>query len=168
MNPPASHKPATAGVGPTTRAIVLLGGCVLAVGGLIWLTAQIAGLIFGGGWPAAPPQPHARHPRDPRANLDNPAQAWPRRSRGQLPGPMAFYSTLLGLVGVEQVLGEGLASWSRCSLTSSSLPIARRGNVRVAASTWLEATRLAIGGAASVEASVRVSHRAGTQLTFDA
>jgi len=105
VNPSPPHKPATTGLDPTTRVVVLLGGCILAAAGLIWLSGQIAGLLFGGGWPATPPSGMLGILVDLRGNLDDPALAWPRRSRSLVPGPLAFYGTLVGLLS----MGFGVA-----------------------------------------------------------
>lgn len=114
MNESSPHKPVTVGLDPTTRVVVLLGGCVLAAAGILWLSGQVAGVIFGGGWAPTPPSRMLGILVDLRGNLDDPALAWPRSSRALLPGPVAFYSTLFAVLSV----GFGVAwlvagVWSR-------------------------------------------------------
>ncbi len=78
-------------------ALWLLGG-LIAVGGLLWLTGQLSGRIFGGSWPQIRVSeigpvlaqfPH--HVRDP-------ADAWPVAARRLIPGPVAFYGTFAAVI----------------------------------------------------------------------
>jgi hypothetical protein len=83
---------------------------VLVVGGLVWLTGQVAGLLASGTWPnvslAELPGilAHLRdHPGDPAA-------AWPANVRDGLPGPLGMYATLAGILATPLALGV-LAWW---------------------------------------------------------
>jgi hypothetical protein len=83
---------------------------VLVVGGLVWLTGQLAGLLASGSWPEVPlselPRILARlgeHPGDPAA-------AWPAGVRNQLPGPLGMYAILAGILATPLALGA-LAWW---------------------------------------------------------
>ena len=85
-------------------------GTVLVVGGLVWLTGQLAGLLASGVWLEVSvselPGILARlrdHPGDPAA-------AWPADIRGLLPGPLAIYATLAGILATPLALGV-LAWW---------------------------------------------------------
>jgi type IV secretion system protein VirD4 len=70
---------------------------LVLVGGLVWLTGQLAGVLFGGGWPdvstSAFGETLARLP----SHLDDPRAAWPRGARTQLPGIAGF----IGAVAIE-------------------------------------------------------------------
>jgi hypothetical protein len=83
---------------------------VVVVGGLVWLVGQLAGLLASGTWPDVPLAElpvilaHLReHPGDPAA-------AWPAGVRDQLPGPLAMYATLAGILLTPLALGA-LAWW---------------------------------------------------------
>jgi len=87
-----------------TLALRLLGGLV-AVGVLLWLAGELAGRVFGGAWPPV----HASEMgsvvlRFPH-HLGDPAAAWPAHTRELIPGPAAFYATLIALL--LPVLGTG-------------------------------------------------------------
>jgi hypothetical protein len=85
-------------------------GTVLVVGGLVWLTGQLAGLLASGSWPHVPLAElpgilaHLReHPGDPAA-------AWPASVRNLLPGPLGMYASLAGILATPIALGV-LAWW---------------------------------------------------------
>ena len=85
-------------------------GTVVVIGGLVWLTGQVAGLLASGTWPDVPlselPGILARlreHPADPAA-------AWPAGVRDRLSGPLGMYATLLGILATPVALGA-LAWW---------------------------------------------------------
>jgi hypothetical protein len=78
---------------------------VVAVGGLVWLVGQVAGLLASGQLPEVPlgelPGILARlrdHPGDPAA-------AWPANARDGLPGPLGMYATLAGILATPLALG---------------------------------------------------------------
>jgi hypothetical protein len=92
------------------QLLLLAIGMVLVVGGLVWLTGQVAGLLTTGAWPDVPvselPGILARlreHPGDPAA-------AWPAGLRDQLPGPLGMYATLAGILAAPAALAV-LAWW---------------------------------------------------------
>ncbi len=71
----------------------------------VWLWGQLAGGLFGRGWPPVGlGQTLGVLARLP-ARLDAPAQAWPARARAWLPGPLEFYGTLAMVVAVSASLG---------------------------------------------------------------
>jgi hypothetical protein len=91
------------------QLLLLAIGTVLVVGGLVWLTGQVAGLLTTGAWPDVPvselPGILARlrdHPGDPAA-------AWPAGVCGLLPGPLGMYATLAGILATPVALG--LLAW---------------------------------------------------------
>jgi hypothetical protein len=85
-------------------------GVVLVVGGLVWLTGQVAGLLASGSWP------HVSLAELPgilvrlREHAGDPAAAWPAGVRGRLPGPLGMYATLAGVLLTPVALGA-LAWW---------------------------------------------------------
>jgi hypothetical protein len=85
-------------------------GVVVVVGGLVWLTGQLASLLASGSWPEVPlselPSILARL----REHLGDPAAAWPAAVDGQLPGPLGMYATLAGILATPLALGV-LAWW---------------------------------------------------------
>jgi hypothetical protein len=85
-------------------------GTVVVVGGLAWLTGQLAGLLASGRLPEVPlselPGILVRlrnHPGDPAA-------AWPASIHELLPGPLGMYATLAGILATPLALGA-LAWW---------------------------------------------------------
>lgn len=76
-------------------------GAVAVIGvvaGLLWAAGELAGLLTQGHWPDVPlrtaPGVVVRLP----AHLDEPAAAWPPAARGQLSGPITFYSVLVSML----------------------------------------------------------------------
>jgi len=90
--------------------LVVAIGTVLVVGGLVWLTGQVAGLLAAGSWPEVPltelPGILAHLPQ----HLGDPAAAWPANVRDGLPGPLGMYATLAGILATPLALGA-LAWW---------------------------------------------------------
>jgi type IV secretion system protein VirD4 len=76
----------------------------------VWLWGAIAGAVFGGGWRAERisasqiPEVMVRLP----GRLSDPAAAWPRAVRGELPGAAGFYAALGLLVGLVTALAAAL------------------------------------------------------------
>ena len=69
-------------------------GAALALCGLVWLWAGLAGALFGRGWPGGDLwQALGVLTRLP-SHLADPARAWPWRVRSRLPGPAGFYASL--------------------------------------------------------------------------
>ena len=67
----------------------------LVVAGLVWLTGQVAGLLFAGTWLPVPPQDLPGILRRLPKHLGDPAQAWPATVRQLLPGPVGMYTAFL-------------------------------------------------------------------------
>jgi type IV secretion system protein VirD4 len=80
-----------------TVALRLLAG-LAAAGVLLGLTGQLSGRLFGGTWPPVEPSDVAAIVLSYPHHLGDPAQAWPARARGLVPGPVAFYATLAALL----------------------------------------------------------------------
>jgi type IV secretory pathway TraG/TraD family ATPase VirD4 len=74
-------------------------GLAAAVAISVWAWGALAGLLFGSGWrPVGAGQVLGILGRLP-SRLGNPAAAWPTTVRRDLPGPVAFYGTLMVLAG---------------------------------------------------------------------
>jgi type IV secretion system protein VirD4 len=89
---------------------MLLAGAAacLGVAAFVWLWGQLAGVLFGAGWPhVTPGQVLAILARLP-ARLATPRAAWPLAARANLPGPAGFYVLLAPLLGI--VAGTVLAA----------------------------------------------------------
>jgi len=67
---------------------------LVLIGGGVWLTGQLAGVLFGGGWPdvstSAFGETLARLP----SHLADPRAAWPREARADLPGLAGFIAAV--------------------------------------------------------------------------
>jgi hypothetical protein len=63
-------------------------GTVLVVGGLVWLTGQLAGLLASGSWPHVPLSELPGILVRLRDHAGDPAAAWPASVRNLLPGPL--------------------------------------------------------------------------------
>ena len=83
---------------------------VAVVGGLVWLTGQLAGLITSGSWPEVPISELPGILLRLREHPGDPAAAWPANARVGLPGPLGMYATLLGILATPLALGA-LAWW---------------------------------------------------------
>jgi type IV secretion system protein VirD4 len=70
-------------------------GFVVALAVELWLVGELSGRLFGGAWPSARlgdmPQVLGRF----RYHAGDPAKAWPLTDSRLIPGPAAFYATLL-------------------------------------------------------------------------
>ncbi len=95
-------------------AVLVVIGCALAAGSLLWLWGGLAGALFGGGWPHVNagqlPDVLIRLP----TRLGDPAAAWPALARSRLPGPFGFYAALA-------LLGAGALGFSIAVGRSGSL-----------------------------------------------
>jgi len=85
-------------------------GTVVVVGGLVWLTGQLAGLLASGTWPHVPVAELPGILARLREHAGDPAAAWPASVRGRLPGPLGMYATLAGILLTPLALGA-LAWW---------------------------------------------------------
>ena len=83
---------------------------IVVVGGLVWLTGQLAGLLAGGSWPHVPPTELPGILLRLRQHPGDPAAAWPASVRAGLPGPLGMYATLAGILLTPLALGA-LAWW---------------------------------------------------------
>jgi len=84
-------------------------GTVLVVGGLVWLTGQLAGLLASGTWPQVPLSELPGILVRLREHAGDPAAAWPAGDRDALPGPLGMYATLVGILATPLALG--LLAW---------------------------------------------------------
>jgi hypothetical protein len=85
-------------------------GTVVVIGGLVWLTGQLAGLLASGTWPDVPLAQLPGILASLRDHAGDPAAAWPAGVRGRLPGPLGMYATLAGILVTPLALGM-LAWW---------------------------------------------------------
>jgi type IV secretion system protein VirD4 len=85
--------------GLSDQVVLVVFGAVVAICVGVWMWSGLAGAVFGRGWPSTGaselPGVLIRLPE----HLADPAAAWPMRARLWLPGPIAFYGTLLMLIG---------------------------------------------------------------------
>jgi type IV secretion system protein VirD4 len=100
----AAHRPSGSPIAGGDRAhplesaaLWILAGA-LAAAMLLWLAGELAARLFEGSWPGT-------HVSDMpgvlvrfRAHLNDPAAAWPFAERNAIPGPAAFYATLVALL----------------------------------------------------------------------
>jgi hypothetical protein len=85
-------------------------GVVVVVGGLVWLTGQLAGLLASGSWPEVPLTDLPGILAHLRDHAGDPAAAWPANVRDHLPGPLGMYATLAAILATPLVLG--VLAWS--------------------------------------------------------
>jgi hypothetical protein len=83
---------------------------VVVVGGLVWLVVQVAGLLTSGSWSEVTLAELPGIPVRLRDHAGHPAAAWPADVRERLPGPLAMYATLAGVLATPLALW-GLAWW---------------------------------------------------------
>ncbi len=92
--PRSQPQPPPTSSGLENAGLALL-GAVLALGGLVWATGQVAGRLASGRWPKIAfseiPPVLGRLPH----HMSDPASAWPHRAANLLPGPVGLYLTLL-------------------------------------------------------------------------
>jgi type IV secretion system protein VirD4 len=104
------------GEGISDAAVVGLIGGIAAVLGAVWTWGEIAGAVFGTGWPAVHAPELLGVIVQLPGHMSDPAAAWPLRVRAGLPGPGGFYGALAivlaataGLVWLGRRTGLGLA-----------------------------------------------------------
>lgn len=73
-------------------------GAAIAIGGLLWLTGEVAARVFSGVWPQMSVAEMGRVLAQFRAHVGDPANAWPAPAHAAIPGPAAFYGTLAALL----------------------------------------------------------------------
>ena len=83
--------------------MLVLIGSVISVCALVWLWGGIAGGVFGRGWPRLGTGELLTVLVRLPGRLSDPAAAWPRAARADLPGPGAFYCALAILVAAAAV-----------------------------------------------------------------
>ena len=85
---------------PLETAALWALAAAIALGTLLWVTGELSGRVFGGSWPrvtiAEMGGVVARLP----SHAADPAAAWPAPARASIPGPAAFYGTLVVLLGL--------------------------------------------------------------------
>ena len=82
----------TPGGGLGERVVLVLGATLVALAVLVWGTGQLAGTLFGDGWPPVGlPAIGGVLVRLP-SQLADPAAAWPPATRAGLPGPVGMYA----------------------------------------------------------------------------
>jgi len=92
------------GEGVSDVAVLVVIGAVSAVATAVWLWGEIAGALFGEGWPRVAPGQMASVLTRLPARLTDPGGAWPASIRGELPGPGGFLGALALLVAVLALL----------------------------------------------------------------
>ena len=69
-------------------------GAILAVGGVVWATGQLAARLASGRWPRVAFSEIPPVLMSLRDHFGDPARAWPPQAAHLLPGPVGFYLTL--------------------------------------------------------------------------
>ena len=134
MSPPA--RPPSAPEDPWVGlGLVLVAGAV-AVGLVVWVIGQVAGIVFGGGTLSSGlgemPGVLTRLP----STLSDPAAAWPVADRRRLPGPIGFYAVTGTAGALLAAAGLGAARLAR------RLPGARGGGRATSGARWARARDL--------------------------
>ncbi len=83
---------------------------VMVVAGFVWLTAGLAGLLLGAGWPAGGLGQTGLVLRHLPANLADPRRAWPAAVQAGLPGPLGFYAVAAVLLALVVALVAGVVA----------------------------------------------------------
>lgn len=83
---------------PFETAALWTFAAALMIGTLLWLAGELAGGLFGDGWPKSSLGTIAGVLVRLQAHVGDPAAAWPAPERRLLPGPIAFYATLAMLL----------------------------------------------------------------------
>jgi hypothetical protein len=94
---------------------------------LVWLTGQLAGLLFGHAWLRLDPGELAATVIRLPFVLDDPKRAWPAEARAELPGPVGMYATAAVVALASAVLAAGAIRW---------LLGGRRGRSHARAARW--------------------------------
>ena len=82
------------GEGISDVAMLVVIGCAVAAGALVWVWGGIAGALFGGGWPGLGSGQLLEVMTRLPTHLSDPASAWPAPLQAQLPGPRGAYGSL--------------------------------------------------------------------------
>jgi type IV secretion system protein VirD4 len=130
---------------PGDVAALVVVGALAAIGALVWLWGDLAGVLFGAGWPhvaiARLPGVIVRLP----ARLGDPAAAWPAAARAQLPGPEGFYAALLLLGGAASALLRFAAATALFRDRGAGARWASRGELRSLRVRSERSARLTLG-----------------------
>jgi type IV secretory pathway TraG/TraD family ATPase VirD4 len=94
-------------------ALFALVGTIGFAGFGVWLSGQVAGLLFHGTWPETSPADMFTIAFAVPHHLGDPRLAWPESVREQLPGSTGFYSTMLMVYALLAVLGVMAVRWWR-------------------------------------------------------
>lgn len=78
---------------------------VLALGLVVWAAGEVSGLLASGKWTGARFSEMGKVIVRLAGEPEDPAAAWPRRTRSSMPGPLVFYPILVLLVGVAGAVG---------------------------------------------------------------
>jgi type IV secretion system protein VirD4 len=81
----------------------------LGIGLLVWAAGEVAGFLASGSWPSVSLSQMGRVLVRIAETPGDPANAWPRRARSMMPGPVLFYSVLTAFVVGGGILG--VAGW---------------------------------------------------------
>jgi type IV secretion system protein VirD4 len=85
-------------------ALATLGAVALAAAA-VWLTGELSGRLFGGAWPRVGAGEMGGVLTRFGSHADDPAAAWPTPARALIPGPLAFYATLVALLSPTAAAG---------------------------------------------------------------
>jgi type IV secretion system protein VirD4 len=128
-----------------TLALCALGGLV-AAGTLLWATGQVSGRLFSGVWPPVRISEIGSVLTQYPHHLGAPAQAWRGRARELIPGPLAFYATLIAVVSPAVGAGIWISSRrSRRATDTRSARWARPRDLRLLHARGDETGRLTLG-----------------------
>jgi type IV secretion system protein VirD4 len=75
-------------------------GVAMTAGLGVWFCGQLAGTLFGGGWPSVSPVEAGGLLVRLPSRLGDPATAWPADVRANLPGAAGFYATVTLLIAL--------------------------------------------------------------------
>jgi len=103
---------------------------LMAAAGFVWLTAGLAGLLLGSGWPAGGLTRSGLVLRHLPANMADPRRAWPADVRANLPGPAGFYAVAAVLLAVIVAVAFAVYRPRRRFPSSGRARWATRGDLR--------------------------------------
>jgi type IV secretion system protein VirD4 len=112
-------------------------GVGAAAGGLVWVTGQLAGLVFGHTWLHLDPADVASVLGSLPHHLGDPALAWPTSAQQALPGPAGMYGTFTATTTAAATLAGGaMRLWQRAGLGNPTAPGARVKRPAAGSATW--------------------------------
>ncbi len=98
--PPNGRHVPEPGMGETEQRLIGWGLAAAGMAGLlVWLSGQLAGLLFGHTWMHLSPADVAAVMWHLPGTLSDPAMAWPADVREALPGPVGLYACAAAVVG---------------------------------------------------------------------